>query len=120
MKLQLQGQRLRLRIDEAELTQLLAGQQVSNQTQLDSIHRCSQVLTLGAQALPTLAIGDGDWHITLPHAEVTAYVGQLPCRHALGFELAMDAGPPLDIGFEVDVRDSLQARGPRRREAPRG
>ena len=116
MKLQLQGQHIRLRIDEAELARLLAGDVVSNQTQLGSAHGFSQVLTLDAQAMPMLAMRDGDWHITLPHAAVAGYIEQLPCRHALVFELAMDVGPAVDIGFEVDVRDSLQSRGPRRRQ----
>ncbi|MEO6227745.1 MAG: hypothetical protein ABIO61_07845 [Thermomonas sp.] len=117
MKLQLQGQNMRLRIDESELAHLLAGEAVTNQTQLGSTHGFSQVLTLGGQVMPTLVMREGDWHIALPHAEVAAYVEQLPCRHALAFEVAMDAGPPLDVGFEVDIRDSLQARGPRRRQA---
>ena len=120
MKLHLQEQRMRLRIDESELTRLLTGDAVSNQTQLGSASAFSQVLTLGVEAMPTLVIREGGWHITLPHADVAAYVDQLPCRHALAFELSMDAGPALDIGFEVDVRDSLQARGPRRRHASPG
>lgn len=116
MKLQLQGQHMRLRIDEAELARLLAGDVVSNQTWLGSAPGFSQSLLLADQALPTLAMPDGGWQITLPHAAVARYVEQLPCRHALVFELAMDVGPPVDMGFEVDVRDSLQSRGPRRRQ----
>ena len=116
MKLQLQGQSVRLRIDEAELARMLAGEAVVNRTRLGATTGFSQSLLLGQGETPVIALQDGDWHVVLPARAVADYVERLPCRHALSFELGMEDGTRLSLDFEVDVRDSLQARGPRRRE----
>ena len=116
MKLQLQGQGVRLRVDEAELAQLLAGETVVNQTLLGSATGFSQSLLLGEDQAPALAVRDGGWQVTLPASAMAKYVETLPCRHALSFELDMGGGALLSLDFEVDVRDSMQARGPRRRQ----
>ena len=123
MKLQLQGQNVRLRVDEAELARLLAGENVVNRIVLGAAIEFRQTLCLGtgkdASTAPSLDVRDGGWDVALPREAVEAYAGQLPCRHALAFELGLGAGEAVELNFEVDVRDSLQARGPRRRqEAP--
>ena len=115
MKLQLQGQRMRLRVDEAELARLLAGEAIVNATELGSGLRFSQSLRLHADVQPTLQATPGEWQVGLPEVAVRAYVQRLPCRDALEFALAGDGGAVLVLHFEVDVRDSLQLRGARRR-----
>lgn len=116
MKLQLQGQSVRLRIDEAELARLLAGEAVVNRTLLGATSGFSQSLLLGQDETPAIALHDGGWHVVLPAGAVADYVERLPCRHALSFELGMEGGARLSLDFEVDVRDSLLSRGPRRRD----
>ncbi len=123
MKLQLQGQSIRLRVDEAELARLLAGEKVVNRLVLGAAVEFRQTLFLGAgegtSTTPLLDVRDGGWDVALPREAVEAYAGQLPCRHALAFELGLATGEAIELNFEVDVRDSLKARGPRRRrEAP--
>lgn len=120
MKLQLQGQSMRLRIDEAELARLMAGETVINETLLGSATNFSQSLLLGKEQTPTLAVRDDAWQVILPISAMVDYVEQLPCRHPLSFELVMGGGTPVSLDFEVDVRDSLQARGPRRRQQVSG
>lgn len=115
MKLQLQGQRMRLRLDEAELARLLAGEAIVNATELGTGLRCCQSLRLHADAQPSLQATPGEWHVGLPDAAVRDYVQRLPCREALEFALACDDNAVLMLHFEVDVRDSLQLRGARRR-----
>lgn len=119
MKLQLQGQSVRLRIDEAELARLLAGEKVINRIVLGAAVEFRQALSLGtgagASTTPALDVRDGGWNVRLPREAVEAYAGQLPCRHALEFELDMGTGEAVELNFEVDVRDSVKARGPRRR-----
>lgn len=115
MKLQLQGQSVRLRVDEAELARLLAGEAVVNQIRLGATPGFSQSLLLGQDEPPVLAVRNGNWHVALPASAVADYVEQLPSRHPLSFDLDMGEGSLLNLDFEVDVRDSLQARGPRRR-----
>ena len=124
MKLQLQGQRVRLRVDEAELARLLSGETVVNRTLLGASSEFSQWLVLAAGSgageaaknVPSLVMRDGNWHVALPRSAVEAYAGQLPCRHALGFELDLGGAEMVGVDFEVDVRDSLKARGPRQRQ----
>lgn len=128
MKLQLQAQRVRLRIDEAELACLLAGETVANRTRLGATAEFSQWLALSpgsgagedTGSTPSLVVRDDGWHVALPRNAVEAYARQLPCRHALGFELDLGGAEMIGVDFEVDVRDSLKARGPRRRQEARG
>lgn len=121
MKLQLQGQSVRLRLDEAELGLLLAGETVVNRTTLGVAAGFSQSLLLDAGgtpgAMPSLVANDGNWRVELPRDAIETYAGQLPCRHALSFELDLGGAEPVQLDFEVDVRDSLKSRGPRRRQA---
>lgn len=112
MKLQLQAHSLRLRIDEAELALLLAGETLA-------LH-----VPVGTPPfLLTLKLGGAlhvhsapHWVVELPRAEITAYVQTLPNRAACVFALAATCDAPVTLEFEVDVRDSLQQRGPRRRQ----
>ena len=112
MKLQIQSQRLRLRVDESELERLLAGGHLT--------------LALGDEVSPLLqldvCLGESldfasvpAWHLKLPRDQVVAHAQRLPCRDALSLSLVRERGEPLGLDFEVDVRDSVRARGPHKR-----
>lgn len=108
MRVQLESQTLRLRIDEAELTQMLAGGIAENRTRLpDGRHEIQQI-RLAAQ------VGwqreDARWCIELPDAEVRALSARLPSRDGLHFDLPTPDGGTLQILFDVDVRDSARKR----------
>jgi hypothetical protein len=108
MRVQLEGQTLRLRIDEAELAQMLAGGHAENRTCLpDGRHEIQQVHLAGQ---PGWQRDDGHWHIELPDAEVRALSARLPSRDGLQFELPTPDGGTLQILFDVDVRDSARKR----------
>lgn len=115
MKMQIHGQSLRLRLDEAELARLLAGEPITNTTDLGAGAAFGQWLALHADAAPRLEVSPGGWQLWLSESAVRDYVTRLPCREALGFDLDRDGGAALSLHFEVDVRDSLQVRGARRR-----
>ena len=115
MKLQIQGQSLRFRLDEAELARLLAGETIANVTDLGPGTGFCQWLGLHPDPTPRLQTAHGEWRLWLPEPAVRDYVARLPCREALRFELARDGSAALSLRFEVDVRDSLQVRGARRR-----
>ena len=108
MRVQLEGQTLRLRIDEAELAQLLAGAAVENRTRLPDgraeIQQLHLATHLGWQR------NDATWHIELPKIDVTALSARLPSREGLHFELPMPDGETLQVLFDVDVRDSARRR----------
>ena len=108
MKIQLQDQTLRLRIDEAELAQLLAGAPVGNQTRWPDGHMERQQLVLGGND-GWQRDGDG-WRVTLSDTEVRAFAARLPTRDGLSLTLPVPGGEPLQLLFDVDVRDSVRHR----------
>ena len=112
MKIQMQGQRMRLRVDEAELARLQAGEILENLTRLPGGIDCRQQLRvtddLDARLVP---VADAGWCLELPRAQLESYVARLPCREGLGLHLPVSEGDEIDIGFEVDVRDSVRNRG---------
>jgi hypothetical protein len=116
MKVQIQSQSLRLRIDESELARLLAGEVLENQTWLGAPGVLSQRLQLHDTAEAML---DGDASVLifkLPRDEVQALPARLPCRDGLSFTLQTEA-LPLQLQFDVDVRDSVRQRGVQRRSS---
>lgn len=113
MKVQMQGQSLRFRIDEAELAALQAGQAVENLTRFPGGSlRQSVVLTDAAEP----ALEDGV-RLHLPRALLEPYVAKLPCRDGLAIRLPLEEGgaDAIEIDFEVDVRDSVRSRGAAKR-----
>ncbi|GAB3000459.1 hypothetical protein GCM10010960_00520 [Arenimonas maotaiensis] len=111
MKLQIQEQNLRFRIDENELATLLSEELLVNTLQLPNGEQFMQSLRLiiaDSAALETTAL---TWCLILPKAIVEAYVERLPCRDALTFALGDTGNLPLTVQFEVDVRDSVKKRG---------
>lgn len=108
MRVQLEAQTLRLRIDEAELAQLLAGGDAENRTLLPDGRQEIQQLRL-APKLGWLR-DDAHWRIDLPGAEVRALSARLPSRDGLQFALPVAGGGVLQLLFDVDVRDSARKR----------
>ncbi|GLQ46458.1 hypothetical protein GCM10007862_15090 [Dyella lipolytica] len=108
MRVQLEGQTLRLRIDEAELAQLLAGTAVENHTRLPDGRIEIQRLCLAARL--SWQRNDAVWHIDIPESEVRALSARLPTREGLRFDLPTPHGEMLQVLFDVDVRDSARQR----------
>ncbi len=119
MKIQINGQQLRFRIDEDALAELLDSGHLTRSSHLSPGVRLVQRIVLGdAPDGAALQVEPGAWSLRLPRADLLDYVARLPCREGLEYLLpgaAPDA--PLRVGIEVDVRDSVRRRGPRRRGA---
>lgn len=117
MKVQLQGQQVRLRISEAELARLQAGETVENLTRLPPGLALRQWLRVCEGPQPALLADAEGWGCLLPPAELAAYVARLPCREGLRLRLPLVEGAEeaLEIDLEVDVRDSVRSRGVSRR-----
>jgi len=114
MRVQLEGQTLRLRVDEAELAQLLAGGDAANRTHLPDGRTEMQHVRVAAQL--SWQRDDAHWHIGLPEPEVRALSARLPSREGLRFELPTPDGGTLQLLFDVDVRDSTRKRMPKSTE----
>ncbi|MBB5737780.1 hypothetical protein FHT09_003572 [Xanthomonas arboricola] len=119
MKIQIEAQQLRLRIDEAELAELLAGRTVENLSRLPSGE--------GARLLRhSVSLSDGDaacnctaehWQLSVPRNALEEHARQLPSREGLRFSFGTGAGhaeqTTLQVTFDVDVRDSARKRFPK-------
>ena len=117
MKLQIEGQSLRFRIDEAELARLLAGDSINARTLLAGGAVFAQSVALADISDVLLSFESGFWKLVLPQADVAAYSQRLPCRQGLGFTWTGEGvDAPLQITFEVDVRDSVRQRVGSKRE----
>jgi hypothetical protein len=114
MKLQVQRQALRVRVTEAELKDLLAGSPLRLDLRFDG----QRMLTLELTSGPETSVQPGDfWRVRLAETALQDYAGTLPRRDALVVALTGTGGEALRLEFEVDVRDSVKVRGPRKGEA---
>ncbi len=110
MKLQMHNHNLRIRIAEAELTRLLAGDAVDNLTVLGPSIQLQQTVRLDEIDTPSLQGTVSLWTLSLPAATVREYAQRLPTKEGLQFELGIPDGPNLGLRFDVDVRDSVRQR----------
>lgn len=119
MKIQIEAQQLRFRIDEAELADLLAGRTIENLSRLPSGQ--------GARLLRhSVSLSDGDaacnctaehWQLSVPRDALEQHARQLPSREGLRFSVDAGAGhaepTALQVTFDIDVRDSARKRFPK-------
>ena len=113
MKWQIQGQHLRLRVDEEELALLLAGKVISDSTAFATAFVIRYAVTLGDGERPELHGDAADWRLSLPAEAVRGLAARLPSRDGLAFDVSTSAQDPLELLFDVDVRDSTRKRYPR-------
>ena len=113
MKVQLQGQHLRLRIDESELAALRTGTVLENVTRLGAITWRQTLRQTNAMG-PALDAKADACAIGIPRSLVDDYAARLPCREGLRLLLQSAEGVAIDFMLEVDVRDSIRTRGPKR------
>jgi hypothetical protein len=111
MKLQIEGQSLRVRIGEDELARLMAGESITARTRFAQAFAMTCTLRLGAGDGARLAGLSEAWSIEVPEAEVREHALRLPTREGLKFILAgAEDGDALELLFDVDVRDSVRQR----------
>ncbi len=116
MKVQIDGQHLRVRVDESEFARLLEWDSLTARTRLPRAEfvLCLRPVAGGPMALQT---GPDGWRLDLPLPLLFDYRSRLPCRDGLDATQMLDDGTPLELSFEVDLRDSIRTRGPKRRAA---
>lgn len=111
MKLQIEGQNLRVRIGEEELARLLAGDAIAASTTFARAFAIRCTLRLGAGDAALFGGQPDDWQIEIPEVAVREHVQRLPTREGLGFMLeGPQDGETLELLFDVDVRDSVRQR----------
>ena len=111
MKLQVQGQAIRLRLSEDALAALLAQGECSDVTDLGDAGRWVRRLLLVEGVGPAFEREGEAWCFRIPRADFEAFAAERPRRD--GHEMlirAADGSPPLALSVEVDVRDSRKRR----------
>ena len=116
MKLQIDGQALRIRVDEAEFGRLLEWDDVVMHTLVPDTEFQLRLRPVAGGSLQLSCDGD-DWRLDLPLPLLVDYRDRLPCRDGILAEQALANGAVLTLSFEVDVRDSVRVRGPHKRSA---
>lgn len=110
MKLQIEKQSLRVRINEDELAVLLAERPVQSDTRFTRELSLSCTLRAVPGAAARFSGAADAWSIDLPLDDVRAHAARLPTRDGLPFVLESGEGEPLQLMFDVDVRDSVRHR----------
>lgn len=113
MKIQLDGQSLRLRIGEDELARLLGGDTVDAATSLSARIALRWRLQLSAIEAPVLLADADVLCVRLSRDAFEAFASDRPRRDGLHFHWADTGADPLQVTVEIDVRDSHR-RGVRR------
>ncbi|WP_266181962.1 hypothetical protein [Dyella humicola] len=111
MKLQIEGQSLRVRIGEVELGTLMAGDALVSRTGFAQAFVMTCTVRLGAGDAALFSGRPDAWLIEIPEAAVRDHARRLPTREGLKFILAgKEEGDALELRFDVDVRDSVRRR----------
>lgn len=116
MKVQFESGRMRVRLDEGELADLLDGAALQLDLPLGPAAAGWQLGIALQDAGQARCIHDAQsTQVLLPAMQVGEYAARLPCREGLMLTLEGDHRPSIQLEFSVDVRDSVRVRGPRRR-----
>lgn len=106
MKVQLDGQSMRLRIGEDELARLLGGDAVDAATSLSPLVVLHWRLLLCDIEVPSLIVGPDMVRVRLPREDFAAFASARPRRDGLHFDWTDTCADPLQVTVEIDVRDS--------------
>jgi hypothetical protein len=118
VKLQFDGQQLRVRIDEDELAALLGGGAVFMATHVGEALALRCTLQLHAQEAARLDGPATQCQLHLPEGAVRDLASRLPTRDGLQFSVpGHEQAEPLRLLFDVDVRDSARRLKAARRAA---
>jgi hypothetical protein len=111
MKLQVDGQKLRVRIDEAELARLLDGHALQSVTLFGDAFSIRVTIELEDGEVASLTGEASAWRIAIPATALQQHATQLPSRDGLHFMLSgQTQAAALELLFDVDVRDSVRRR----------
>ncbi len=110
MKIQLQEDQWRLRLDEDELAALCVGETITCRSRLPRGLSISFFLRAHDHTDATVRGESDGWHVDVPRAPVVELQSRLPDRDGLSFDLAHDPAVAFRLRLQVDVHDSKRRR----------
>ena len=115
MKVRIGQNELRFRVDEDELSSLRAMAKVTCDVGICAEHTLKFVLRCMAGGERKLSLRNEAITLDLPAPEVEELIQSLPSKKGLEWRLIDESGRITDVSFEVDVRDSVHKRGPKKK-----
>lgn len=111
MKLQIEGQKLRVRIDESELARLLDGDALQSESRFADAFSIQVTIAAGGGDVASLTGNASAWRLAIPATALAQHATQLPSRDGLHYLLpSQSPASALELLFDVDVRDSVRRR----------
>lgn len=110
MRVQLENDTVRVRIDEDELAELLGNVALLGSTAFGKafVMRYSVDATDGDAC--TLEGNAHEWRLKVPMSELSALQSRLPSKDGLVFDIPGHDTVATTVRFDVDVKDSLRRR----------
>jgi len=110
MRVQLENDTIRVRVDEDELAVLLQGGALSGSTAFGQVFTMRYVVAPIAASVCGLSGDPSAWRVSVPHADLQALKLSLPSKDGLFFEMPGHDSVVTTLRFDVDVKDSLRRR----------
>lgn len=110
MRVQLENDTIRVRVDEDELDVLLQGGALSGSTAFGQVFTMRYAFDATPASVCGLSGDASAWRIGVPHADLEALKLSLPNKDGLFFEIPGHESVATTVRFDVDVKDSLRRR----------
>ncbi|MET0934973.1 MAG: hypothetical protein ABWX83_03235 [Luteibacter sp.] len=110
MRVQLENDTIRVRIDEDELAELLQDVALIGSTAFGTVF--TMRYAVDATDAPTCALAGHahEWRLEVPRAALEELRSRLPSKDGLVFDIPGNDTVATTVRFEVDVKDSLRRR----------
>ena len=110
MRVQLENDTIRVRIDEDELAELLDDVALLGSTAFGRVFTMRYAVDATDAASCALEGDAHEWRLAVPRAQLTELKARLPSKDGLVFDIAGHDTAATTVLFDVDVKDSLKRR----------
>ncbi|QWT18919.1 hypothetical protein KPL74_14330 [Bacillus sp. NP157] len=110
MRVQLENDTVRVRIDEDELAELLDNVALLGSTAFGRAFIMRYAIDATDAAGGSLEGNAHEWRLAVPRADLVALKARLPSKDGLVFDIPGHDAVATTVLFDVDVKDSLRRR----------
>jgi hypothetical protein len=110
MRVQLEKDTIRVRIDEDELDELLQDVALLGSTAFGAVFTMRYAIDATDGAVCALSGDAHEWRMEVPRAALEELRARLPSKDGLTFDIPGHGSVATTVRFDVDVKDSLRRR----------
>lgn len=110
MRVQLENDTIRVRVDEDELAELLDNVALLGSTAFGTVFTMRYAIDATSHGDGKLSGHAHEWRLEIPHAELAGLQSRLPSKDGLVFDIPGHDTVATTVRFDVDVKDSLRRR----------